>query len=100
MTAETGSTSAAKAFDRKFLIAAIPAGLFFLACFYTRFTTDPDPLWSEFGTPIFFGLVGLRAALRPVPPESRKSSRFVGILLIVLSAILALLAILDFQGAI
>ena len=99
MITETPETPAAARFDRRFAFAAIPAGLFLLACLYVRLTSDADPLWSEFGTPLFLGLLGIRGLARPSPPETRKTNRAVGALLLVLSAIIVVLAIAQSQGA-
>jgi hypothetical protein len=92
-------TAEAARIERMFLFAFVPAAIFIAACLYVRVTSNPDPLWSEFGTPLFLSLVGLRAMVIPTAPESRKASRAVGALLIVLSAIVLFLAIRNSQGA-
>lgn len=91
---DDNSTEAAQ-FDRMFAIVVIPAALFLLACVYVRVTSDTDPLWSEFGTPLFLALIGVRAVLRPVPSDKRKTARAVGFLLIGLSAVIVVLAIVN-----
>jgi lipopolysaccharide export LptBFGC system permease protein LptF len=91
--------SEAERIDRLFLIAFVPAFIFMAAAFYVRFTRDDDPLWSELALPLFFGLLGLRAVLRPTLPEAAKATRWVGFLLIFLSVVLAVLAISNSQGA-
>lgn len=95
----TERTAEAARIDRLFLIASIPAFIFFAACMYVRFTTDNDPLWSELGTPVLFTLLGVRTMVRPTAPESRNTNRAIGLLLVILSAVLAGLAIYNFQGA-
>ena len=85
--------------DRMFLIAFVPAVIFLLVSFYVRMTSNPDPLWSEFATPLLLSLVGLRAMLVPSRTSTRKAQRAVGLLLIVLSAVLLFLVIRNSQGA-
>ena len=95
----TGRTEEARRLDRLFLIAFVPVGVFFAAGMYVRLTSESDPLWSELAGPLLFGLLGLRTALRPSTPETGHANRWVGILLIFVSALLAALAIHNFQGA-
>ena len=85
--------------ERLFLFAFVPAIIFMLVSFYVRFTRDPDPLWSELAFPLFLVLMGVRSLVLPSPPETRKLMRGVGILLIILSVAVAILAIRDSQGA-
>ena len=84
---------------RLFLIALVPAVLFFLVSAYVRITSDSDPLWTEFATPLFFALLGARALALPASPETRTASRWAGAVLIALSAIILILALADSQGA-
>ena len=96
----TDDTKAAAArFDRQAMVVLVPTLILMLAGLYVRMTTDEDPLWAELTTPLFFGLVGARSILRPVQPEYRSTSKWVGILLVVASVVLAVLAIQNFQGA-
>ena len=91
-------TNEAARIDRLFLIAFVPAGLFFAAAMYVRLTSDPDPLWSELAAPLLFALLGLRTMMRPAAPELRKTNRSVGLLLIFVSALLAALVIYNSLG--
>ncbi len=91
--------TAAARFDRKWMVVLVPALLLMGAGLYVRFTSDADPLWAELMSPLFFGLVGARSILRPVPPETRKANRMVGILLVVASLLLAGLAIQNYLGS-
>ena len=91
-------TPEAARIDRLFLIAFVPVILFMLASFYVRLTSDDDPLWSEFATPLFCTLLGVRALVLPVPPESRKVMRGVGAVLLLLTAILVTITIAKSQG--
>jgi peptidoglycan/LPS O-acetylase OafA/YrhL len=86
--------------ERLFRIALVPLVLFLAASLYVRFTGDRDPLWTEFAMPVFFTALGVRALALPATPESGKSQRGVGILLIVCAALILLLHLLDhFQGS-
>jgi hypothetical protein len=93
------SKAAAASFDRKSMVVLVPALLLMVAGLYVRITTDEDPLWADLTTPLFFALIGARSILRPTPPETRKANRYVGILLIIVSVVLAVLAITNSQGA-
>ena len=95
----TDRTSDTARLERLFLIAFVPLVMFMIAGLYVRMTTDPDPLWTEFAVPLLLATVGLRALVIPSPPATRNTSRGVGILLMVLSAILLFLAIRNSQGA-
>jgi len=95
----TIEADAAARVDRLFLFAFVPAFIFFAAAMYVRLTTDSDPLWSELAGPLLFALLGLRAVVRPTEPESRRTSRTVGYLLILVSAVLAALVIQNSMGA-
>ena len=83
----------ARRIDRLFLIAFIPVVAFMLVSFYVRINSNPDPLWSEFATPLFCALLGVRALVIPVQPESRKVMRGVGAVLLLLTAILVAVTI-------
>lgn len=78
----------AKRLDRLFLIAFVPVIAFMLVSFYVRITGENDPLWSEFATPLFCTLLGVRALVMPAPPETRKVMRGVGIALLLITAAL------------
>ena len=92
-------TPEAARIDRLFLMAGIPVVIFMLVSFYVRIGTDDDPLWSEFATPMFMALIAIRALVIPTTPELRKLTRGVGAVLLVLTAIILILAILESQGA-
>ena len=83
----------ARRIDRLFLIAFIPVIAFMLVSVYVRINGDPDPLWSEFATPLFCALLGVRALVIPVPPENRKVIRGVGAVLLLLTFILVAVTI-------
>ena len=83
----------AKRIDRLFLIAFVPVVAFMLVSFYVRINSDEDPLWSEFATPLFCVLLGVRALVIPVPPEGRKVMRGVGVVLLLLTALLVAVTI-------
>ena len=85
--------------ERLFLVLLVPALIFWAATFYVRMTSDPDPLWTEFGTPLLFALLGARTILLPSATGSRNAHRFVGGLLIVLSVAILVLSIVNSQGA-
>ena len=74
--------------DRMFLIAFVPVILFMVVSFYVRITGENDPLWSEFATPLFCALLGVRALVMPAPPETRKVMRGVGAALLAITAVL------------
>jgi peptidoglycan/LPS O-acetylase OafA/YrhL len=81
--------------ERTFLIASVAAAAFMVASIYVRVTSDTDPLWTEFASPIFFTILGVRAIALPSPPEQRKGSRALGSLLIACAAVILVLALLD-----
>ena len=83
----------ARRIDRLFLIAFVPVIAFMLVSFYVRITSEQDPLWSEFATPLFCALLGVRALVIPVPPESRKVMRGVGLVLLLLTVTLVAITI-------
>ena len=95
----SGPANAAARMDRLFLFAFVPAFLFFAAAMYVRLTSDSDPLWSELAGPLLFALLGLRAVVRPTEPEMRRTTRWVGFLLIFVSAVLAALVVHNSLGA-
>jgi hypothetical protein len=95
----TDRASASLRTERLFLFAFVPAVIFLLVSFYVRMNSNPDPLWTEFATPLLLAMVGARAIAVPSATATRKTSRAIGILLIVLSAILLFLAIRNSQGA-
>ena len=96
MTERTAETAR---IERLFMFAFVPALIFMIASLYVRVTSDPDPLWSEFATPIFLALVGARAIAVPGSPEASKTKRAIGFVLILFSAILLVLSISNSQGA-
>jgi hypothetical protein len=66
------------------------------ASFYVRFTSDPDPAWTAFPMPVALILLGLRSLLlTPDAYHSARTQRIVGGLLVVLSAILLILNIVE-----
>ncbi len=73
MSVTDESKAASARFDRKAMVVLVPVLVLMLAGLYVRVTSDNDPLWTELTTPLFFGLVGARSILRPVPPETRKA---------------------------
>jgi low temperature requirement protein LtrA len=89
------TTAEAARFDRMFLLAFIPIGLFMAASLYVRITQDADPLWTGFSTPLFIGAIGVRALLRPAPPESRRTLRIAGVVLLVLAAVILTINVLE-----
>ncbi len=99
MSVTDESKAASARFDRKAMVVLVPVLVLMLAGLYVRVTSDEDPLWAELTTPLFFGLVGARSILRPAPPETRTANRMVGILLVIVSAVLAVLAVQNFLGA-
>jgi len=93
-------TAPASSTERLLVAALVLAAIFMVVSLYVRITTDSDPLWTEFATPLFFALLGVRSIARPAPPERRKAARGLGILLIVCAAVILSLNLLDyFQGA-
>lgn len=81
---------------------ALIAALIFMAIgFVIRFTSDPDPAWTAFPTPIAMGLLGLRSLLLTPDPHSKRAQRWVGGLLLALSLVLLILNIveLNMEGA-
>jgi hypothetical protein len=97
MTAQTGEAARV---ERMFRIAVVPVIILLVASLYVRFTTRPDPLWTEFAMPLLFALLGARSIVLPGPAEGRKAQRGVGILLIGCAALILLLRLLDHsQGA-
>jgi hypothetical protein len=92
-------TAGAARFDRKFLPVMAAALVFMLVALYVRVTTDSDPLWSEFATPLFLGLLGARSVFRPAPPETRNPARGIGIFLMIAAALILVLALYNSQGA-
>ena len=98
MSVTDDTKAAAERFDRQAMVVLVPTLILMLAGLYVRVTSDTDPLWAELTTPLFFGLVGARSIVRPAPPETRKASKMVGILLVVASLVLAVLAVTNFYG--
>ena len=99
MSVSEETKSAAAAFDRKTAPVLVVALALMIAGLYIRVTSDTDPLWTELTTPLFFALIGARSILRPAPPETRKVARSIGILLIIASIVLAVLAVNNSLGA-
>ncbi len=95
----TERTPEAARIDRLFLIAFVPVVILMLVSLAVRMRSDTDPLWTEFATPLFFILLGLRGLVVPAPPATRKFNRAMGVLLLVCGVLIFLLNVIDFQGA-
>jgi hypothetical protein len=75
---------------------ALIAGLVFMGVgFYVRATSDPDPAWTAFPTPIAMLLLGLRSLLLTPDPTAARTQRIVGGLLVALSLVLLVLNIVE-----
>jgi hypothetical protein len=88
-------SDAAARVNRIFLLALVPAFFFWGAGAYVRITSDSEPLWTEFGTPLLLGLVGARTLALPEKPDAHISNRTMGMVLLVMSALILLLILLD-----
>jgi hypothetical protein len=91
----TDNKSAPLPVERLITIAFVPALIFWAVSFYVRITTDTDPLWTEFATPLVFALLGAQTIARASSPGSQKGTRAIGILLVACAALILLLTILD-----
>jgi hypothetical protein len=84
----------------KLVNGALIAALVVMAIgFYVRYTSDPDPAWTAFPTPIACLLLGLRSFLLvPDRNSSARTQRIVGGSLMVLSIVLLILNLVQIQG--
>ncbi len=91
----TTETNAPRPVERLLTIVFVAAIIFWAVSFYVRITSDADPLWTEFATPLIFALLGAQTIARANSPGSQKGTRAVGILLVACAALILLLTILD-----
>ncbi len=77
--------------------AGLIIGLVVMAAgFYVRSTSEPDPAWTAFPTPLTMARLGLRSLLlTPDDRSSARTQRIVGGLLIALSLVLLVLNIVE-----